>query len=287
MLPALVLLPLAALLRRPISIFLLLPAALAFILSYGPAFLPRSAPVTAQTGTHLRLLTYNLKSQTDSDPALTVIQSAQADVVALQELSTAMAAHLAAKLSDVYPYQALHPQPGEPIPGQGVLSRYPLLEDDYWRIQLAHQRVTFELDGPAVVLYNTHPVQPLHTNGFAHRHAEISDLLDRLEDETGPLLIAGDFNMSDQAADYGRLTARYQDAYRAAGWGMGFTFPATLPYFGSGRYAPSIFSLVPPLVRLDYVFHNAHFVTLHAEVGADAGGSDHLPLLVNLSLQTS
>ena len=72
-------------------------------------------------------------------------------------------------------------------------------------------------------------------------------------------------------------------AYRAAGWGLGFTFPAEIPYFGGGSYAPAFFELIPPLVRLDYVFHNETFTTLSAQVGADSGGSDHLPLVVELA----
>jgi endonuclease/exonuclease/phosphatase family metal-dependent hydrolase len=282
-LPALILLPLILVSRRRLSIGLLIPAALAFILAYGAAFVPRTAQAAPHT---LRILTYNLKSQeVDLEPALNIIRDSDADVVALQELSEAMALVLASDLADRYPYQALHTQPGDPIPGQGVLSRYPLLSDDYWRIYLAHQRVTLEIEGAPITFYNTHPVQPLHPNGFARRGEEIRDLLARLETETGPLVIAGDFNMSDQSDDYWRIAGHYQDTYRAAGWGLGFTFPADLPYFGGGNYAPAIFNLIPALVRLDYVFHNDAFSALNAQVGADSGGSDHLPLQVDLALR--
>ena len=40
-----------------------------------------------------------------------------------------------------------------------------------------------------------------------------------------PILIAGDFNMTDQTDDYRRLTAKFSDTFREVGWGMGFTFP--------------------------------------------------------------
>ena len=282
--PALILFPLALLSRRRLTVGLLIPALLAFILPYGATFVPRTAQ--AAPSNTLNILTYNLKSQAvNLEPALDIMRGSAADVVTLQELSEDMAHRLASDLADVYPYQALHTTPGEPIPGQGVLSRYPLLSDDYWRLYLAHQRVTLEVAGTPVTLYNTHPVQPLHQHGFAHRGEEISDLLARVADESGPVVIAGDFNMSDQSDDYWRLATRYQDAYRMAGWGLGFTFPAEIPYFGGGNYAPAFFDLIPPLVRLDYVFYNASFTAVMAQVGAESGGSDHLPLQVELALR--
>ncbi len=280
--PALLLFPLALLTRRRVTILLLVPALVAFILPYGPMLVPRA--VQAAPSDTLRILTYNLKAQDiNLQPPLNIIRSSDADVVALQEVSESMAAALTTELIDIYPYQALHTQYRQPVPGQGVLSRYPLLSDAYWRFHLAHQRVTFEIEGTPITLYNTHPVQPLHQNGFAHRSEEIRDLLSRLAGETGPLVIAGDFNMSDQSDDYWRMATHYQDAYRTAGWGLGFTFPAQVPYFGGGRYAPSFVALLPPFIRLDYVFHNEAFTALNAQVGADSGGSDHLPLHVELA----
>jgi endonuclease/exonuclease/phosphatase family metal-dependent hydrolase len=52
---------------------------------------------------------------------------------------------------------------------------------------------------------------------------------------------------------------------------MGFTFPVGRRPF-------------PPVVRLDYVFHDDHFRTLSAHVWQDSGGSDHLPVIASLAL---
>lgn len=284
-LPGLVLLPVALLLRRRGTALLLMPALLAFCVGYGAMFIPHTAQAAADS-VQMRVLTYNLKAQTQvMQPALEVIIAADADVVALQELSEEMAGYLAAELAQRYPYQALHTLPDNPIPGQGVLSRYPIADDEYWRIYQAMQRLTLNVAGQPVAFYNAHPVQPISANGFTRRAEEISHLLERTASETVPVLLAGDFNMSDQSADYWRIAARYQDAYQAAGWGLGFTFPATIPYFGGGQFAPAIFEWIPPLVRLDYVFHDAAFESLDAQVLADAGGSDHLPVMATLALR--
>lgn len=281
-LPAVILLPVALLLRRRFTLLLLAPALLAFLFGYGPAFMPRTALAAPDSPT-LSLLTYNLKAQArDMDAALNIIRDADADIVVLQELSEPMAALLAADFRDDYPYQAFHTQDGQPVPGQGVMSRYPIIEDEYWRIYMAMQRITLDLSGQSVTLYNAHPSQPISPDGFNRREEEIIDLLARATAETNPVILAGDFNMSDQSADYWRVTSHYQDAYRASGWGLGLTFPATRPYFGGGQYAPSIIQFIPPLVRLDYVFHDEHFTSLEARVWPDAGGSDHLPVYVVL-----
>ncbi|MBZ0298213.1 MAG: endonuclease/exonuclease/phosphatase family protein, partial [Anaerolineae bacterium] len=218
------------------------------------------------------------------EPALALIREADADIVALQELSAAMGDHIRLALADEYPYQALHTNPLDSVSGQGVLSRYPITSDDYWRLYRVTQRVTLDIQGQTVVFYNAHPPQPIRRDGFFRRAEHITDLLAHATQETDPVILAGDFNMSDQSADYWRIAAQYQDSYRASGWGLGLTFPAGIPYFGDGRYGSSLFRLVPPLVRLDYVFHDAAFDSLEARVWPTSGGSDHLPVFVTLAM---
>lgn len=283
-LPALVLLPLCLLLRRARLALFLMPAFAAFLLAYGQTFLPRDRPVPADT---LSLLTYNLKSQMQNLDALTtVIQTADADVVALQELSEGAAAHLQIAFAETYPYRALHPQPDDPVLGQGIFSRYPITADEYWRSYLGHQRVTLNINDQAIALYNTHPIHPFVSRyGFDWRAEEIGELLARAAAETIPVLIVGDLNMTDQSEDYARVTARYQDAYRQVGWGLGFTFPNL---FDENAVLVRQFGLgggVPPLVRLDYVFHDTHFQSVIAQVWPDAGGSDHRPVYVVLNME--
>lgn len=284
-LPSIILLPLALLLRRRATVLLVIPALLAFLLGYGAVFMPRTVKAAPKTES-LRILTYNLLAYSrDTGPVVAIIREADADVVALQELSQPMAEHLAEALAKEYPYQALHTSVDAPVAGQGILSRYPIVEDEYWRVYLAAQRVTLDVEGQLVAFYNAHTVMPLSRSGFDWRSEEISVLLERAESETVPVILAGDFNMSDQSDDYWRVAERYHDAYRKAGWGMGFTFPATQAYSGLRAPVPSIPTLIraiPPLLRLDYVFHDSAFETVEARVWPTSGGSDHLPVLAVL-----
>jgi vancomycin resistance protein VanJ len=276
--PALFLLPLFLLLRRWLSVALLILPVVAFIFSYGGQFIPRTntPPRDAQTFT---LLSYNLLANgAPPEQRFAVIRSLNADIVALQEISSEMASALQREFAAVYPYMALHPVANQGTAGQGILSRYPILEDEFWRfdwlyIPLGHQRVVLEIGGTPVTLYNLHPTHPgmAASDTFfdpSQRSREIGALLTRIQNEKGAVLLAGDFNMPDLSADYAKVTQHFGDAYRAVGWGMGWTFRSRLPL---------------PLLRLDYVFYNEFFQPISARVG-DHGGSDHAALWVELAL---
>jgi vancomycin resistance protein VanJ len=272
LLPSLLLLPLILILRRPrLALTQAAPVAL-FLTSYGMMFFPRQSESTAGK-TPLSLLSYNLKKDNRTpDAAIGIIRQADADIVALQELTPLLAAAFESQLSDLYPYRAFHPHEG--YAGQGILSRYPIDEDSYWRIRLGHQRAVINLGSTSITLYNTHPGHPfVREKGFfdsTARTNEINDLLARLGQESNPVLIAGDFNMTDLTGDYSLVAAHYGDSYREVGMGLGFTFPD----FGQ----PIL------LARLDYVFHSLDFQAIEARVWPTSGGSDHRPIFVRLAL---
>lgn len=273
-LPTVLLLPVFLLRRDGLVSALLLPGALAFLLTYGAQFVPRS-PAVPEDGLPLTVLTYNLLyGNRDDATTLAILRDSDADIIALQELDTHHAPLIEAALSDVYPHMALHPRNG--THGQGLLSRYPIVVDDYWQhdfvpLPLGHQRAELVLpDEQRIVVYNVHPVHPGMSNSFFNptfRSRELAALLERILAEEAPLLWVGDFNMPEQSADYGAITAHFQDAYRQVGWGMGWTFPAW-------ERTPS------PFLRLDYVFLSPHWRVMEARVGSRSGGSDHYPLLV-------
>jgi endonuclease/exonuclease/phosphatase (EEP) superfamily protein YafD len=170
------------------------------------------------------------------------------------------------------------------------MSKFPIVADKFWRnthlpVYLGHQRTEIRLPSELVVVYNTHPMIPFNQAGKAFnaglRWAEIDSVLQRAAADPRRVILAGDFNMNDLAADYRRITARYVDAYRTAGWGMGFTFPdfraANASLFGVGLP-------LPPLVRIDHVFHTRDIRALEARVWRTSGGSDHRPVFVRLAL---
>jgi vancomycin resistance protein VanJ len=288
LLPSLLIVPLSLWRRRWLVMLLSLPAVVTFLLGYGESFLPRSIPFNSDVRP-LRFLTYNVHAENAQvQPMLAVIRAANADVVALQEVSLAMAAALTEQLADEYPYQALHPNSDNPIWGQGVLSRFPVIEDEYWRIELGHQRVKIDRNGSALVLYNTHPVHPFLLGrgrlfDMRPHQREVQELLRRAAMDDGKILIAGDFNMTDQATDYARVAEHFDDAYREVGWGLGWTFPDFTQPNAQPVHTPILSVLGRPVTRIDFVFHNAALHPVSARVWPTSGGSDHRPVVVEFT----
>ncbi|MBI1277881.1 MAG: hypothetical protein GC179_07115 [Anaerolineaceae bacterium] len=275
-LPAVVLLPLSLILRRRWLVIELAAPFFFFISTYGGQFLPRSINVPAEAPRlHLRSFNINKDNQ-QVDQMLRVIRESDADVVAIQELSPWVAQAADEQLAQFYPYRALHPQTD--FSGQGVLSRFPLSNDEFWQINLGHQHVDMDWNGQTITLFNVHPIHPLRGFRFdgEARAMEVNDVLRRAGSVTTPLLIVGDFNMTNLSDDYAHVTDHYSDTYEQVGWGMGFGFPNFANAFH--------IRFVPPLARIDYIFHDTHFQPLEIHVGSDSAGSDHFPVYATFAL---
>lgn len=280
LLPALVLLPLCLLLRQWLLASFLLPALISFSIFYGAQFVPGRSIDPPPGSAVLRVMSFNLMAANRTPgEAIAQVRAVNADVVALQEVSFAHADLLVAEFAEEYPYIGLHPQ-NQGTQGQGILSRYPILEDQFFQFDflltpLGHQRTMLEMpDGSAIVLYNVHPTHPgLNGSIFnpSFRSRELAEIRALAAQETVPVMLVGDFNMPDLSDDYTALVSAYTDVYGTVGWGMGRTFrlPVTLP----------------PLLRLDYIFVDEAFTPLRAEVLYPHAGSDHHALWADLLLQ--
>lgn len=290
LLPALILLPLGLLRRHWRLSVSFVTAVLAFVIWYGGSFLPHSVP-TATAASSLHLMTYNLHGEAvNIEPMLTVIRDSGSDLIALQELSPEMANAIDAELNQLYPYRALHPNFDNPIWGQGVLSRYPISADEYWHISLGHQRVVIGVGQVPITLYNTHPIHPFRVRDgqwfdMQMHQKEVDVILERVKRDHGAVIVAGDFNMSDQSSDYQRLRGYFKDAYRESGWGLGFTFPDLAYSNALPVDVPLLSAVVRPVARLDFIFYNESLESMSARVGATSGGSDHRPVLAELVLK--
>lgn len=274
--PLVALLP-AVLLRRSLLLLALVAAPTAlFLLTYGHLYLPHW-PVRA-AGPTFTVMTYNvLYRNSDADGIAAAIEAHAPDFFGLRELEPPVVQALESRFADRYPYRRVEP-------GCGFFSRYPILEYEAFRLDEGHwaQQCLLDIDGYQVTVLSVHPRSPplrgFHPfglplgipTGFANqgRDADVRDLLSRLEGMDGPLVLIGDFNLTDQQSLYAVLTRHLRDAHRESGWGMGFTF-TRFPRLGL------------PAWRIDYVFHSPDLVPLSTTVG-DYGGSDHRPVIARL-----
>ncbi len=263
------------LLRTWRVVALMMVVTIAFVLTFLPYFIPRN-PATYPSAPHIKMLTFNTEMKPDE--LADVIRSTDADIVALQEVSLEVA-DLLPELEDIYPYQAAHPQP-DPLRGQAVLSRYPIESEEYWEYKdllatMGHQRVSIDFEGTSIVIYNTHPWPALaFETGYddeSHRVAMV-DVIERSLTEDGPVLVVGDLNMTDEFGEYDMLEEHYTDSFINAGNNIGYTYP-------NFKFEP-----FPPMLRLDFIWHNEYFVSEQAVVLSQHGSSDHSPLLATLAL---
>jgi vancomycin resistance protein VanJ len=265
---------------------------LLFLLLYGKLFLPGGAAAASDTDERLTVMTFNIWGFSRSaETARALLQDGTPDIVVLQELSHEMSQVLEEELGDVYPYRLLNTEPANRH--SGVLSRYPVTEleperyaDPGWRIQV--YRV--EVGERAFVLYNVHlRVVNFWTlsdglgafaeeiqAGARYRAEQARWILEDMAHRPEPVIIAGDFNTTDQSDAYRLLAAQLTDAYRAAGWGLGHSFPA---YSGRLTGIP----IPRRLVRIDMILVSDAFVPLRSRAGAVYGESDHLPMWAELA----
>ena len=278
---------------------------LLFAALYGPLFVPRpahaAALLAAEEGpaTALRVMTFNVLEVNRATARLAaVVRDANPDVLVVQELTPYMATSLDAAIRDDYPYRSL--RPAGTSDGVGTWSRYPIVKTDGWtdlQSPARWQYVALAVHGRTVHVANLHlsapevrwrrlPLLPkplIVGQDTSERRAQVALLAPRLRGlaESGaPLVVAGDLNMTDQAPEYGRLLdAGLHDAYRAAGWGFGLTFPATpVAYFARHAVAAR------PVLALDHVLVSPQVGVAHIRVWPAAGGSDHRPLVADLVL---
>jgi vancomycin resistance protein VanJ len=287
--PLLVLAPLVLVSRSRAAKLMIGVPCVAFALLYGELFFPSLGAGSSQQERTLKVLTYNVTmGEPGVDEILSIIESENPDVVALQEVSLEVE-QAVARLAVDYPYQALHPVPGGSV-GSGVLSRLPILEDEAFAlVQGTHlfQHAVLDMGGSRVHFLNIHLLPPWLPGRWWGGHRfyvpagydttvqgqELQQVLAMVDGLEGPIVVAGDFNMTDQSAGYRALTQRLGDAYREVGWGLGFTFPDQEARHFLTRY---------PLLRIDYVFHSRDMTAHRAYVG-ETGGPNHRYLVAVLS----
>jgi len=162
-------------------------------------------------------------------------------------------------------------EPGAPRRqyGTATLSAWPVLASENVSLPRTspnnEQRGLLVLDvdlgGEPFRLHNTH----LGVSAD-ERRLQVQAILDEVEKTSGPCALLGDLNARPTAPELAPLFERFRDAWDLAGEGDGFTFPAS-----------------EPKARIDYALVSPHLRVRRESVPA-LPGSDHLPLIVEVSL---
>lgn len=254
--------------------------ALLGVVTVGAGF-PLGVPRAEPAGPAITVLTYNTFGHSQCAAcAIATIRAADADLVALQELTPAIAEAIERELAEAYPYRVLAPDPG--VIGMGTISRYPLRATGEalpgtWYI--VPQILTLDFMGREVTVLNAHPAAtpiapgPRMERSVRDREAQARSIADFAVVRSGPLLAPGDYNTTERNVAYDILTGPLRDAWREAGRGPGHTFP------GGEQYP------LPWLVRIDYILHSSHWRAVEARVLPWDGVSDHRAVFARLVLR--
>jgi endonuclease/exonuclease/phosphatase family metal-dependent hydrolase len=227
----------------------------------------------------------------DVDEIIGVIRDLDADIIGLQELGIGHGEALGEGLRDIYPYQALYA--GEDDFGLGLLSRYPI-DDSALVLTYENYRgdehaglmwATVDIEGESIRVFVAHPPVPSpftfrdrvpRVYDESIRDGQLESLRGQIEDETTPVLVLCDCNMTDQSKGYQTLDGVLDDAFEKAGQGLGFTVapePMGLP------------SILPLIMRVDFVWISGDFVATEVVVGKNGGSSDHRAVVARLVLK--
>jgi vancomycin resistance protein VanJ len=232
----------------------------------------------------LTVMTYNVGAGLAGPLRLVeVLRQSGADIIGLQELAPDQGAAIADLLCDEYPYQVLHPTG---IPGKGLVSRFPIHDTELLNLHPGRPDLQATVDAPggALTVIVAHPPPPR----FGRNRVRQTALTEQQIAEIAAVATRGhaavlltDFNRVGWQAAYRQLRGSgLIDAFGEAGRGLGFTLPTRLSHLAY-RGHPLGEMALPPLLRVDYVWHTAHFRTMSSWIGGNAG-SDHLPVLAEL-----
>jgi endonuclease/exonuclease/phosphatase (EEP) superfamily protein YafD len=288
--PLLFLAPAAFLSGSPRAQLAVVIACTIFLWVFGPRLLPRN--MQASGGARLRVATFNLHSNRAERQVveiITAIRARPADVYLLQELSEPVATAIREQLARDYPYQAL--VPASAATGMGMISRHPLDMPPRQTapIQTAQLRVgdssitliNVSLTGPEIKWRRVRGVGRLPRIGSydtGKRDGEVIQLLRAVDDAHGPLIVAGDFNLSDREPNYRQLAGRLLDAYAETRSDFGFTYPS--------RLRLKQLTIPAPLIRIDYVWSTGGVIPAAAETSCGIA-SDHCLVSAELKLSGS
>jgi len=259
LLVALVALLVVAAVRREVAV---LPAALSVavlgvVTIVGPR-MPHTGPPPASP---IRLVSANVYADNPTPAAaVDAMLSAEADVEIAVETSPAFLNLIEAD-DTAHPYSVVDDQ-------LVVRSRYPIaaMTDPAGVPARRILRLTVEAPAGPFVLYAVHALNPLSESTFANQLNWVGKLRTAAAGEELPVVMAGDFNMSDRQLGYRRLTSDLRDAITAAGW-------------GHTTYPGGIWGLL--LMRIDHVFEPQSWCAARART-VDVPGSDHVGLEVDV-----
>lgn len=236
-------------------------------------------------GTHLRVLTYNIKNGArDQEAIARELTEARPDIVLFQEMSH----NVKKTLDPVFSGWNVSTLDQFLVASRYPISNMSLCNRANGRESHLGIRCEIKIGDKVITCYCVHFVSP--RNGLSSIRHKLEDgitewehnvtdrlvqgrqLSEQVSTEKGPVLIAGDFNSPVQGLTCRSLfDLNMQDAFDAAGKGYGYTY---------GRFLKPGYSFI----RIDHILFNQFWQAENCWAGNDEG-SDHRPVIADLYLR--
>lgn len=228
--------------------------------------------IAGETPVALKIVSFNVNFKNpEIAPALDFLRRENADVVVVVEVNEVWRKAFK-RLSDIYPHQLFGPlsQDRRHIPqGIGLLAKRAWRETGVEWSEVSDRAYAvwarFPASSPGLTVAAVHLNNPFfHPAG--HQKAEAESLASMVKRFDGPVIVAGDFNMTPFSTRYGRLLK--ESGLRRATGGLNTTWP----------------SLVTPLgLALDHFLVGAKVKRAAMRVGPRLW-SDHRPIVGTFDL---
>ena len=222
------------------------------------------APASKTTGDRLTVASVNVNLSTrDIRPLAAWLSREQVDVAAVLEVSPEYSSKLQALAE--YPFNRIVPH-GGPF-GIALVSRHPLLRSEVIHDAegIPHIEAQLRWQDRVINLVVVHPMPPLDLHYHAVRNSKLRALAAAVVTSRTPTVLAGDFNATPWSSAFSGLAE--QGLHRATG--LAASWPAQM----KGMFG----------IPIDHVMVTSHWAVATSQTGPDLG-SDHLPVLVGLSL---
>lgn len=213
-----------------------------------------------------RVITFNTWFRNHDYAAIgRFLERSQADVIVLEELSRDEGLRLADFLSS-YPHSYNQPLPHGVI----VFARWPIVSAESIALtdgpRLA-ARVTLDWHGTQVTVLGAHLHWPLGPATTRRRNGELAGIASFAQEHEGPLIVAGDFNVTPWSQNFRTALEHSGLTDCAAGHGLAPSWPAQFPPLG---------------IRIDHCWASQHWRSIDVRLGPSLG-SDHLALIADLA----
>lgn len=209
-----------------------------------------------------------LTSNNNHESLVSLIHNESPDIIVVMEINKDWVSSLNV-LKNEYAYNKLVPR--EDNFGIGVYSKLPIIMASvkYFGSSVVPSIVlSLKVAEDTLTLVATHPVPPIGDNYFTLRNKQLSHVAQEAKKFSGPLILAGDLNTTMWSSHYNQLETNGKLRSVRRGFGVNATWPSGFGILG---------------IPIDHVLISDQIRVVDFKLGTSVG-SDHLPLIVELSI---